>query len=398
MFKMIKKKLRERNKYADQYLLRSLRELAKKLGKTPTVYDVQQSKECADPSTYKNHFCSFSWALRKAGLQKRECHSKKELLKALRSLYLKLKRSPRREDLGRKNNIASSTCFAKRFGSVNNALRLANIPINKTQKEYTKKELIRLLRSSAKKLGRTPRRKDIYSDNSMPDPNTYKNRFGSFNNAIRIAGLGINNSKFFYYSNDELIDLLAHTAKKIGRTPNKYDFKNLEVLPSVWIYYKRFGSYTNAALQAGLKPNEGFPDELAVYWQEHCVKIAEGLFGDIKTNKGHDKKVGKPDIWVEKKKLYIDAKLSAFHAKRIKDQIKRYTKDNYALQFWCLHKMPKLEIEHERALYIYAADMVSLFKRKISDGLLSKTYQFLNRDFSPHQHQITEFDKDARRN
>ena len=386
-------KLKKVKKYKDKYLLDSLKLLAKKIERTPTIEDVKISKDCPNPSTYRDHFGSYIQAIKKIGLESdKKYYTKEDLINSLRKLYNKFGRAPRYDkDFGIKNNMPSSKTFGKRFGSFNNALRLAGIPITKEYKRYNNNKLITILKLFAKKIGKTPRRKDFYYNKNMPDPNTYKIKFGSFNKAIKLAGLEINNSKFFYYTNKELLNLLTKISKKLGRTPNNYDFKHMKELPSMWIYHKRFGSYTNAVLEVGLKPNKGFSDKLAIYWQNHCVEIAKDLFDDIKTNKGHNKKVGKPDIWIKKNKIYIDANLSLFHVDHIKSQIERYTKDGYKLQFWCLKKMPDLEINNKKIKYIYAEDMVELFKQNLSEDLIAKTNQFIMGRYSPYQKSIKNF-------
>lgn len=55
------------NKYSDEYLLNQLKELAKKLGRTPTVRDLHIHK-LPNASTYYNHFGSFSKSKKLIGL------------------------------------------------------------------------------------------------------------------------------------------------------------------------------------------------------------------------------------------------------------------------------------------------------------------------------------------
>ena len=56
------------------------------------------------------------------------------------------------------------------------------------------------------------------------------------------------------YSDEELIRRLAEQARTLGRTPSRR-----EVAPNEWTYRHRFGSYTNAVVIAGLVPNTAFP-------------------------------------------------------------------------------------------------------------------------------------------
>ena len=79
-------------------------------------------------------------------------------------------------------------------------------------------ELIDLLRAKAENLGRTPTRKDVDSDKSMPNATTYADRFGSWSKALKAAGLS---SNYNSYSDEELISLLKAKAESLGRTPTK---------------------------------------------------------------------------------------------------------------------------------------------------------------------------------
>ena len=321
-----------------------------------------------------------------------------------------------------------------------------------TYKLYSKRKLLVLLKNFAKKIGRTPRRKDIYLNKNMPDPNTYKERFGSFNNAIKKAKLQITNSKYFYYSDKKLLNELRRLAKKLGRVPNKNDLKNYRGAPSMWIYCNRFGSYNNAVKLIGLKPNniynyskkellsilkkiaktlghtpsvrdlqkiKGIPcpvtyfnkfgsydkaimaanlklnttftNILSLGWERHCVKIAKAIYGNVCTHKAHKKSIGRPDIWIKKSRLHIDAKLKFCGEQFTLNQIKRYTKDNYSLQFWCFFKHPLLEIKKPHVTYLYVDDLISLLKKNNNQNLIIQTNKFIKNTYSQIKPFIGDF-------
>jgi hypothetical protein len=54
---------------------------------------------------------------------------------------------------------------------------------------YNDSELIESLQNLARELGKTPSRRDMDSNESYPCSETYQQRFGSWNNAVSIAGL-----------------------------------------------------------------------------------------------------------------------------------------------------------------------------------------------------------------
>ena len=57
---------------------------------------------------------------------------------------------------------------------------------------YTEKELVNGLIDLAEELNKTPTKLDVELCLSVPSSQTYHNRFGSFNNALREAGLQVN--------------------------------------------------------------------------------------------------------------------------------------------------------------------------------------------------------------
>lgn len=60
--------------------------------------------------------------------------------------------------------------------------------IKKVAKRYTRQELILIIQHKAEELGRSPTAAEM----KKPCSSAYSNRFGSWNNALRAAGLQIN--------------------------------------------------------------------------------------------------------------------------------------------------------------------------------------------------------------
>lgn len=57
------------------------------------------------------------------------------------------------------------------------------------------------------------------------------------------------------YSNEYLIETLKEYARNIGETPTYNLFEKDKTVPSATIYKKRFGSWNNAIELAGLQSN-----------------------------------------------------------------------------------------------------------------------------------------------
>jgi len=123
-------------------------------------------------------------------------------------------------------------------------------------KRYTNQELINILKSEANKLGRSPPSSHFMNNPSLPTYSTFKTRWSNWNNVLKVAGLSISNPRTKKrYTEEQLLMLLIIESKKLGRTPTAPHFQFTPGLPSVESYVSRWGSWNNAIKAAGLTPN-----------------------------------------------------------------------------------------------------------------------------------------------
>lgn len=176
-------------------------------------------------------------------------YSDEYLLERIKWLYKELGGVPRTINIDAYNSVPSSGTYKNRFGSLNNALLEAGItPYYKIQ---SKKEMINNLKKLAGDLGRTPTKREcdkcIYTC-SIP---TYHKKFNGWNGALKKAGLKINrNSKAM--PKDELIELIHRAKDLLGRAPNSNDLQNIKFMPSITPYYRVWGSWSKALRAAEL--------------------------------------------------------------------------------------------------------------------------------------------------
>ena len=237
--------------YSDEELIEMLREFAEKLGKTPSIKDLRKDPSMPSAKAYRDHFGKWNNALKAAGLQINLTYcdlTDEEMLEALRKLAEKLGKTPTHRDTKKESSMPSANAYIQRFGTWNNALKLAGLQVNKKHRHMTDEELLEALRKLAKKLGKTPRQQDLSKDSSMPSSATYIKRFGGWNNAIRMAGLQINKN----FSDKELLDMLRDFAKKLGKTPSLRNLEKDPSMPSAKTFTSHFGSWLNALELAGL--------------------------------------------------------------------------------------------------------------------------------------------------
>ena len=170
---------------SEEQLIKNLLEVREKLGRNPKIKEMKKPLSQYSHDIYSNRFGTFTKALIKAGLLSKA--SKKELLKNLKELKVKLGRVPRIKDIKRPISRYSIKQYLKVFGSLNKALETINFIPTKSR-NVTDEELINDLKKTEKKLKRTPTYRDIINHNSKFRMYTYKKKFGTWNKALERAG------------------------------------------------------------------------------------------------------------------------------------------------------------------------------------------------------------------
>jgi hypothetical protein len=124
--------------------------------------------------------------------------------------------------------------------------------------KYTKEQLLSFLQKLNNELKKTPTLKDLKNINyknkkyniKYPSSTTYIKRFKSWNNALVLAGLKINKKEF---TKQELIENLKIIAKEISKTPKPKDLKERKWAGSYSTYIKTFRTWKNALREANLE-------------------------------------------------------------------------------------------------------------------------------------------------
>lgn len=272
----------------NEEFLEALTLLAEKLGHTPTTREVDKAHKFGETpysTIYKKRFGSYNEALRQAGLPiTHRLKTLEEHLSDLRALAKDLGRAPTAHDVekaARQGKCAYSSTYQRRFGSLTEAIRQAGFPKKiavakkipaEARESRGKKEgeLLADLKLIAEELGRALTKKDVDQaarEGKCYTYNGYRYRFGTLNNALKKAGLTSLDSKTTKHvrkqpvkkSDDELLEDLVALSKILGRTPTQKELSEASKVgwcASLATYKRRFGSYTNACKEAGLKPNK----------------------------------------------------------------------------------------------------------------------------------------------
>lgn len=237
--------------HTDEELLEFLRKYEREKGKEPTTRDFDNNPKYPCSSIYFRYFGSWNNALQKVGLEAKtgsgQIYTDKELLEFLRRFHRENGRSPREGDLYNNPRYPGPKTYQRRFDSWNNALKMAGLQISMFT-DCTNEELLELLRRYDTENGRPPRVEDFIGD--YPSFTMYKNRFGSWNNALKMAGLQVN--VFTNCTNEDLLEYLVKFYGEKLRPPTIQDFIGSYKYPSFKIYQNRFGSWQKALRLVGL--------------------------------------------------------------------------------------------------------------------------------------------------
>ena len=137
-----------------------------------------------------------------------------------------------------------------------NKEELKDLNIEPTKnKKYTNDELLEYLIKFYKENGRPPSELDFRNNTKYPNYNRYTTSFGSWNEALNRAGLQIKVNRFAEFKDNELLEYLIKFYKENERNPIELEFSNNTKYPSFYLYQKRFGSWNEAIKRAGLQAN-----------------------------------------------------------------------------------------------------------------------------------------------
>jgi hypothetical protein len=141
------------------------------------------------------------------------------------------------------------------------------------RRRYSDEEILTELRAAAERLGRSPTMREFGADpRTRVHPRTVIERFGSWNEAKRAAGLVPRR----FATRDDLIAQLRALGEELGRTPSGRDLQARRgTMPSKSLYWHVFGSLANALREAGFDvPDEDERLERAI---EHGARLARRL-------------------------------------------------------------------------------------------------------------------------
>jgi hypothetical protein len=159
-----------------------------------TYKEIKHIPEMPHPNTIKKYFGSLSNAYKLIGYNLEEYNKnaiKNNILDKYKLACDKYGVILGKEDIDKlsRSELCSTNTIQRYFGTLYNLQKLCGLTPNSIGSGKTKEEMIDDLKLLAKKLGRVPRRDDLLYFKDISSNSTYANKFGSFINALHLAGL-----------------------------------------------------------------------------------------------------------------------------------------------------------------------------------------------------------------
>ncbi len=185
---------------------------------------------------------------------RRRVYNDEELIEQVQMLAKRLGRTPTGPEFDADPSIpASLSTPIYHFGSWNQFLEAAGLGLNQERLKFSEEDLIDQIQMLAKKLGRTPKMDEFNECLETASKTVAVTRFGSWNNFIKAAGLKENRCTII--SDEEIIEQVQMMAKELGRTPTVIEFYEDPRTAKRGSVESHFGTWTNLVETAGLEQN-----------------------------------------------------------------------------------------------------------------------------------------------
>lgn len=228
----------------------------------------------------------------KSGTFDGHIYSKEELISAFKKFVNELGFIPTAlfcDEHGKEYNLPNRKTYTNKFGGWANVLHecgyddeLVNLGyVKDSNNQYVLKHhnaqfLINLIYEYIDTFNENPTITKISDYYGMDLHSVYGKFFGSWNKCLESLGIKLNIKQ--NYTEDELKTCFMNFIKEYDRVPTIQDF-NKTGRPSFWVYQQRYGSWAEACMHYGFKPNCRNPE----YYMEDGERCDSSYEYDIST-------------------------------------------------------------------------------------------------------------------
>lgn len=250
--------------FSDEYLLTKLDEFIKKYNRLPNKRDCVGTNRNNNLPEYRSYsrFGGIKGAVLKLNYSKAEIDKllgivelndyKKNIKLKINEHILIYGKTPGSKEWDEYKYKPSRKAIEKKLNMTFNEvlISLDFKPSSKSPLQYSDDELLELLRLQAQIKGSTPTFEELKEMKNVPHPKGYIEHFGSYDNAVKLAGLKSNKN----YDKEFLILEIKRFIEIYGFVPSANVFKATKGYPSTKAYKKNWGSFTNCIISLGLEP------------------------------------------------------------------------------------------------------------------------------------------------
>jgi hypothetical protein len=236
--------------YSIAELLAELQRVADELGHSPSLAEFREHGAIA-VTTYYDRFESWNKAISAAGYEPNDSQTKipdDDLHAELNRLAAELGEPPSATQMNDHGEYWAST-YKNRFGSWNDALAAAGLDEESQGTDIPEAALLSEIERLADELGRPPTFAEMQSMGEY-SPGTYHRRFGSWNAALEAAGYNPT-SPGKAAGDDDLLAEIERLASELGSPPTVREMDDIGQYASA-TYQRRFESWS-AAVDAALE-------------------------------------------------------------------------------------------------------------------------------------------------
>lgn len=211
----------------------------------------------------------------KEGVDMPKGYSKKDIISLLQQYSKENDGTLNLDIYKRKKYKPSETTIRKKFGSWNEALIEAGLPINREVKKwYTREDLILFLQNISTN-GEMISANDYQKQYTSPTIETILSTFGTWNEALLAAGLLENR---LILEENEILERLKKYTKQYPHSISSEHYINIKWKPSYHTIIRYFGSWSYALEKIGIHSEViTYSDEDILEELGRCMKIIDPL-------------------------------------------------------------------------------------------------------------------------
>jgi len=259
--------------------------------------------------------------------------TKKEIINEIKKVVKEIGRIPTGKELTKIGSPGLNSVARRRFRGWRNALKAAGF--KPLKRKWNKDKTIKEIKQIYKQIGHSPSMRKLKRINKYDLLNAGLKYFGTYNNFLGEAGLPIV-LEMNKWPRSKIIKELQKIHRLLGRTPRRTELVRMKRHDLINATQRHLSCWSNALIASGLTPNSDVLDDDITWreWEDLIFKIISRKNINYEKKK-YIKKVGYPDIYIPSENKIIEIKLNCSE-NSVKKDIEKYLPYCKKLEIWYL--------------------------------------------------------------